>query len=282
MHKTEEELIEKCRTLRKKGLTLGEIIKITNLPKTTAYSYIYSIPLPLKIKKRIRQENIKRIIALNKGRKGKCLSGRVFLKPESWSLELIFIVSHFMFDGQIRYCGCEYYNRNDYLIKKMRRTIKEILKIDSKIYERDFGVKQLRYYYVELAQYIKRKAKELFNYIKTAPLKEKKIFLRCFFDDEGSVYFNKNKNIRRIKGCQHNLEILKLIQKLLKDFKIESKIDSKYKEIIISRKENLMKFRDEINFSNGVYINPERKNSIWKQKLEKREILNKVINSYKI
>jgi len=187
-----------------------------------------------------------------------------------------------MFDGQIRYCGCEYYNRNDYLIKKMRKTIKEILKIDSKIYERDFGVKQLRYYYVELAQYIRKKAKELFNFIKTAPLKEKKIFLRCFFDDEGSVYFNKNKNIRRIKGYQHNLKILKLIQKLLEDFKIESKIDSKHKEIIVSRKENLMKFHDEISFSNGVYINPERRNSIWRQKLEKREILNKVINSYKI
>jgi len=67
---------------------------------------------------------------------------------------------------------------------------------------------------------------------------------------------------------------------LLKDFDIESKIDNKYQEIIISRKPNIIKFRDKINFSKGIYINPNRKNSIWKKKLEKREILDKIIDSY--
>jgi len=71
-----------------------------------------------------------------------------------------------------------------------------------------------------------------------------------------------------------------LVQKLLKDFDIESKIDNKYQEIIISRKPNIIKFRDKIDFSKGIYINPDRKNSIWKKKLEKREILNKIIDSY--
>ena len=278
MYKTEERLIEKCKTLRREGLTLGEIIRDTNLPKTTVYAYIYNISLPPEIKKKIKKENTKRITAFNKGRKGKCLPGRVFLKPKSWNSELIFIVSHFMFDGQIKYSGCEYFNRSDYLIKKMRETIKEIFKIDSKIYKRDFGVKQLRYYYVELGKYLKIKSEELFYYIKTASLEEKRIFLRSFFDDEGCV--NINKNSRRIRGYQHNLEILELIQKLLKDFNIESKIDSKYKEIVISRKESLIRFRNEINFSRGIYINPKRRNSIWKQKLEKREILDKIINSY--
>jgi len=41
-----------------------------------------------------------------------------------------------------------------------------------------------------------------------------------------------------------------------------------------------VKFRDKINFLKGVYINPDRKNSIWKKKLEKREILDYTINSY--
>jgi len=75
--------------------------------------------------------------------------------------------------------------------------------------------------------------------------------------------------------------ILKLIRKLLKDFDIRSRIEEKGQEIVISGKENLLKFRDKINFSKGVYINPNRKNSIWKKKLEKREILNKTIVSYK-
>jgi len=279
MYKTNLELIEKCRTFREKGFTLGEIIKIVGLPKTTVYGHIRDILLSEEVKKRIQDEHTKRLNEFNKGRKGKCLPGRTFLKPKSWSLELIFIVSHFMFDGQIKYCGCEYYNRSDYLIKKMKETIKEILKIDSKIYKRDFDVKQLRYYYVELGQYIKRKSKELFDYIKTASLQEKKVFLKSFFDDEGCV--NINKNIRRIRGYQHNLKTLELIQKLLDNFSIESKIDIKYKEIVISRKENLIKFRDEINFSKGIYINPNRKNSIWKKKLEKRKILDRIIKSYK-
>jgi len=34
------------------------------------------------------------------------------------------------------------------------------------------------------------------------------------------------------------------------------------------------------NFSSGIYINPNRKNSIWKRKISKREILKKAVNSY--
>ena len=105
---------------------------------------------------------------------------------------------------------------------------------------------------------------------------KKKVFLQAFFDDEGSVHFDK----KLVRGYQYNLEILKLVQKLLKDFNIESRIDEKYKEIVISRKPNLIKFRNEINFSKGIYINPARKNSVWKRKLEKRKILDYLINSY--
>jgi len=83
-----------------------------------------------------------------------------------------------------------------------------------------------------------------------------------------------------VRGYQNDLDILELVQCLLKEFDIESRVDKKYKEIIISRKKNLIKFQKEINFSKGVYINPSRKNSIWKEKLEKREILAKMINSY--
>ena len=74
---------------------------------------------------------------------------------------------------------------------------------------------------------------------------------------------------------------MKLIQKLLKDFGIESKIDEKYKEIIISRKINLIKFQKKVNFSRGVKVNGKRKNSTWKQDLEKQKILGLIIANYK-
>lgn len=74
--------------------------------------------------------------------------------------------------------------------------------------------------------------------------------------------------------------ILKLIHDLLEDFNIQSKVNGKHNEIVISKKLNLVKFRDKINFSKGIFINPNRKNSIWKKKLEKRKILNYLIDSY--
>jgi len=76
------------------------------------------------------------------------------------------------------------------------------------------------------------------------------------------------------------LGILKLIHDLLEDFNIQSKVNGKHNEIVISKKLNLVKFRDKINFSKGIFINPNRKNSIWKKKLEKRKILNYLIDSY--
>lgn len=181
MYKTPSLLVEKCRILRKKGFTLSEIVKATKLPKTTIYGHVQDIPLSLELKERIQKESTKRINDyIRKERKGKCMPGRIVPKPEYWSSELIFITSHFMFDGRIAAGGCEYYNRSNHLIQKMRKTMRKLLGLHSRIYERDFGVKQLRYYYVELSAYIKKKALELLNYIKTVLPEEKRIFLRSF------------------------------------------------------------------------------------------------------
>ncbi|MBA7622204.1 hypothetical protein ES703_29578 [subsurface metagenome] len=57
MYKTNPVLVEKCRSLRRKGFTLGEIIKTINLPKTTIFDHIQDIPLSIEAKKRIAREN---------------------------------------------------------------------------------------------------------------------------------------------------------------------------------------------------------------------------------
>ncbi len=267
-------LIEKCRTLRKKGFTLGQIIKVTKLPKTTVFDHIYDVPLSDKIKKHIREDRAKKF---NKKRKGKCVLGRVVPKPENWTKELIFLTAHFMFDGEISKGSCIYNNRNKSLIDHVKSLMGKVFNLQPyDWFNKDTGVRRISYHYVELADYMRKRALELNKYIKSASIEEKRIFLKAFFDDEGSVHFDK----RLVRGYQYNLEILKLVQKLLKDFDIESKIDEKYKEIVISRKPNLIKFQDKINFSKGVYINPNRKNSIWKKKLEKRKLLDMAINSY--
>jgi hypothetical protein len=102
-------------------------------------------------------------------------------------------------------------------------------------------------------------------------LEEKRIFLKSFFDDEGCISYERVRNLRRIRGYQRSNKILGLIKDLLNDFEIESKINKTH---------NLIKFQKEIGFSSGIYINPNRKNGIWKRRIEKRKILEKAINSY--
>jgi hypothetical protein len=273
-------LIKKCRILRKRNFTLPEIVKLTRLPKTTVYDNICDIALSSEKQREIQEAAVKRLAKFSEEKKGKCIAGRVVPKPEGWPSGLIFLVAHFMFDGEICSHRCVYSNRNTELIDRVEYYMNQIFDLEShKLFYKETGVHRISYFYIELADYIKKRAHELIEkYIKVASLSEKRIFLRAFFDDEGCAY--RWGNARKVRGFQQDLRILELIQKLLKDFDIESKIDKKYKEIVISRKENLIKFRDKINFSKGVYINPDRKNSIWKQKLEKREILNRAINSY--
>jgi len=287
MHKTDPYLIEKCRILKRNGFTLGEIIKAIGVPKTTIYNYTHDIILSpeaeerlMNTRERLTKENTKKINEFNiRERKGKCALGRVFFKPKSWTNELVYLIAHFMFDGQITSHSCIYCNRSEALINRMRLLMKKVFNLEPKNWtDKKTGVHRISYHYVEFAIYARKKAKELIKGIITDSLVYKKIFLQAFFDDEGCAYWHKR--ARKIRGFQHNLKVLKLVQKLLKDFGIESKIDKKYQEIIISRKENLIKFRNKINFSKGIYINPNRKNSIWKRKLEKREILNKIIDSY--
>lgn len=273
-------LIEKCRTLRKRGFTLGEIVGTTKLPKTTIYDNVRDIPLSVELKERIIKESIQRLDKFRPNKKGRCIPGRIVPKPEGWTNELLFLTAHFMFDGEVQTHSCIYHNRNETLINRVKSSMKEVFNLEPhKWFNQKTGVHRISYHYVELADYTRKKAQKLKRYIKNASLQEKKIFLQAFFDDEGCVTRWRNK--RLVRGFQHNSETLKLVQKLLKDFDIQSRIDEKYKELVISRKEDLIKFRDKINFSKGIYINPKRKNSIWKQKLEKREILEKIINSYK-
>ncbi|PIQ92717.1 MAG: hypothetical protein COV69_01595 [Parcubacteria group bacterium CG11_big_fil_rev_8_21_14_0_20_39_14] len=116
---------EKCINLRNKGFTLGEIIKKTGLPKTTIYYHIEDISLPIKIQKRLAQEGIARLIEISRKRKGKRIPGRVIPKPKGWMSKLIFLAAHFMFDGEIRYGGCIYQNRNTELINSMKHFMQD-------------------------------------------------------------------------------------------------------------------------------------------------------------
>lgn len=88
------------------------------------------------------------------------------------------------------------------------------------------------------------------------------------------------RNKRMIRGYQNDRQVLLLVKGLLSGFGIESTLQGR-NEVVISGKENLVRFRDQINFSDGVRINPNRTNSIWKKNLEKRKLLDMAIESFK-
>ena len=290
MHRTDANLLNKCESLRKRGVTLGQIVKATGIPKTTAWEHIQGFNLSsdaqeelVKRRKKSVDKNTKRINDFNRRKRKERIKSfryRKLFDRGNWSQRLVFLIAHFMFDGRVEYYGCEYYNRNDSLIREMGETMEKIFNLHPKTSLRDFGVKMIRYNNTTLAFYINKKKREIRSYIQNAPLGQKKIFLRAFFDDEGSV--GSYRNNRKIRGYQRDLIILKLVQKLLQEFGINSYIikGKRCGEIAITKRANLIKFQNKINFSKGIYINPERKNSTWKKKIEKRKILQNLINSY--
>ena len=267
-----------CIELRKLDYTLPEIARITGRPKTSVHFHIRHLPLSARKKETITESYRARILQITAQRRGK--SKRTFRKFSQWSTDTVFVVSHFLFDGEIK-CGCIYNNRNGKLIARVKRSMDKIYDLEPKYYiDKSTGVSRISYYNVELGIYIKKKAEELLQEIDTLSLNLKREFVRSFFDDEGCMDFRPTENIRRVRGYQKNTAILYLIKELLEHFSIDALIKQP-NEIVVVGKENLVKFQKEINFSPGVRINGNRSNSIWKQSLEKRLILRKAIASYK-
>jgi len=279
-HQQRSALANRCRELRRKGFSLGEIVSATRLPKTTVQGYVKDILLTNKQREKIEARRKQRLRSIPSPRKGKCVFGRSILRPKTWSNDLVHILAHFMFDGTIREDGCLYYSKDKFQILHLRKLVERIFDIKPLCRIRDNGVKMLAFYNVELASYIKSRKRQIFHYIKNgAPKSQKRVFLQAFFDDEGNIYYKKD--TRRVRGYQDAPLILQLIRKLLKEFDIRSSINRKGSEIEISGRGNLEKFAKEINFSRRIYMNPDRENSIWNKRIAKRKILELAIQSYR-
>ena len=270
---------QRCVELRKRDYTLGEIVKITRRPKTSVYAHIRDIPLSEAKQVRIRAAHGARALQIASGRRGK--SVRTFRDFSSWDADMVCLLSHFIFDGEIKRSGCTYFNRNTALIRRVENCMKKIYDYEPRRWrDKLTGVNRIAYFNVALVIYLKRKIEDLLAEIDRLPKGLKREFVRSFFDDEGCMDFRPTRNLRQIRGYQKNVEILLIIQRLLHDLGIASIVASP-NEVKIVGKVNLLKFQSEIDFSPGVRINGRRSNSIWKRSLEKRELLRRAIASYK-
>lgn len=276
---TKQEFKQRRIKLRKRDLTLGEMVKILKRPKTTIYFHVRQIPISTILKEKIAKIYREKA-ALAHPPKGVSILNRHCFDFGEWNREKVSLIAHAMFDGEIHLSrGVAYNNRSLVLINQFKRNMNLLYKHKPHLYiNKKTKVVRLSYYNVELGSLFKNKAIELTAKILNFPLEFKRTFLQSFFNDEGAIYFRGT--IRRIKGYQYNDKILFIVQKLLKYFDIESMVDSRFHEITIGRRENLEKFAKEINFTPGLCVNGDRPNSIWKKSLEKREILNMALKSY--
>ncbi len=270
---------QQCIDLRRRDYTLPEIVRITGRPKTSVHFHIQNLPLSESKRRSISESSARRAREIALKRRG--VSARLFKKFTRWDPALVCLVSHLIFDGEIKRGGCIYNNRNMTLLNRVENCMKIIYPLEPKRYANKFtGVRRISYFNVSLGDYMKTKSIQLLQEIAFSPKQLKREFVRSFFDDEGCMDFRPKRNLRRVRGYQKNVAILYLIQRLLADFYIDSRIILP-NEVVITGKENLLKFQNEIGFSSGVRINGKRSNSVWKQSLEKRLILRKAIASYK-
>lgn len=279
---TKQEFKQKCIGLRNQNFTLGEIVKILKRPKTTIYFHVSKVPISKVLKEKIRQINIEKVAKAHPS-KGVSLLNRHPTDFKIWNYNLVNLFAHVIFDGEVSRSGIAYNNRSGVLLENFKTNMKSIYSYEPARYiNQRTGVVRLGYFSVELSAFAHNKISILLANIATLTRRLQRAFLRAFFDDEGCVYFQSKNNRRQVKGYQYNNKILFLVQKLLKNFQIESKVDSRFHEIIIGRRKNLEQFAKEINFSAGLKINGNRSNSIWKKDLEKREILKMALASYQI
>lgn len=193
---------------------------------------------------------------------------------------MVSLVAHLLFDGHVSTSACAYYNRSEALIVHVVRCMCLVYPyVPAHTIDKN-GVSRVSWYNVELAALMQGKEEELLRSVATMDKELQRAFLRALFDDEGCVTYSVSRNARTVRAYQHNLPILRLAQTLLLVFGIESHVECKGVELIISRKENLIRFRDEIGFSIGLRMNGDRTNSVWRRSLEKRAVLDRAIASH--
>ena len=267
----------KCRMLRKRGHSIGQIARRLKLSKSTVHWHVRDIELTALQRNRLRCEKRRVMEQVNAKRRGRPLRRIAFLKP-AWSQALVHLIAHFSFDGRLDRYGCSYYNRMHSQIVHMQQLMQRLLEVQPKIRQRESGIWVLSYYNVELATWLLQKERELLGQVRREASWQQE-WLRAFFDDEGHVHMNGH-GIRRVRASQDHPPILEFAQKCLASMGIGSRIDKNAKAIEITGREHLEIFSRKINFSDGIAVNENRKNGLWKQPVQKRHLLSLALGSY--
>jgi len=232
------------------------------LSSATIYKYANKIKLPSNARKILKNNELK-----NQANFVRKFSRPKEIKTPIISPPFIRIISHCLFDG------CVINKNGDYQIKYTNSSKKEVEQFMSDFIN-VFGIKPQSFTYNKgkdcdwyECRFIAKKAVNklnnyIINYSTSSPYCSinkniiisnylKKIFLRCFWADEGCIDIN-----NKIHGKSKSLKIIKQLQRLHFSLGIKTSIwkdntSNNYALYVLRSKNNLNKFA-EIGFGNGI------------------------------
>lgn len=275
--KTTSQLRRACRILRNRGRSIGQIAGQLGISESTVHWHVKDIQLTAAQQDRLRVEKRALMAEVNAKRRGKPLKPIVFRKP-SWSRGLVHLVAHLSFDGRVDRYGCQYYSRSCQQVQHVSRELRGLLGVTPKVRRRPNGIWITSLYNVEVAAWLGRREEELLSAVRHHPAWQRQ-WLQALFDDEGHIHVTGSR--RRLRASQDNPSILRHAQKFLEHLDISSRIDKQARAVEITGRRNLVRFSRLINFSPGISINEHRKNGLWTEPMEKRELLDIALQSYR-
>jgi len=174
--------------------------------------------------------------------------------------------------------GCSYYNREYGQVLHVKQLLERLLGVTPKVRLRPNGIWVVSYYNVAVAAWLSQKEQGLLHVVGKRPHWQQ-LWLQALFDDEGHIHISNH--VRRVRASQDDLDVLRRARQFLETMGIESRIDQGARAVEITGRRNLMMFKRLINFSPGICLNASRKNGLWNQPLEKRELLDLALDSYR-
>ena len=274
--KTKNGLRWACRILRKRGYSIGQIARRLRISESTVHWHVKDICLTAAQQQRLKVMKRALMAEVNARRRGKPLKPIMFHKP-IWSRALVHLVAHLGFDGRIDRYGCHYYSRSYQQVQHVRQELRGLLGVIPKLRRRPNGIWIVSLYNVEVAAWLGRKEAELLSAVQQHPSWQRQ-WLQALFDDEGHVHLSGA--TRRVRASQDDRGVLKHAQKFLERIDISSRIDQRAHAVEITGRKNLVRFSQLISFSPGISINERRKNGLWTEPRETRELLDIALQSY--
>ena len=268
---------QRCRALRKRGYSIGQIATLLNVSESTVHWHVKDIVLTVAQREKLRIQKRALMVQVNARRCGYPIHPVAFKTP-AWSKALVHLIAHLSFDGRVDRYGCYYYNRSYAQVWHIREALESLLGILPKIRRRPNGIWMVSYCNVAIAAWLQGKEAELLQVVRRQP-RWREQWLQALFDVEGHIHFVKSR--RRVRASQDDPVVLRLAKRFLQEIGIDSRVDRHARAVEITGRNSLETFRRRINFSRGLRVNGLRKNGHWHRDFEKRELLDAALSSYR-